>query len=131
MRRVSDIVMKPSARGQIARNPAGNEDFLQIALIELPSHGRGPVSLNARCILGRLADTKERLVTAPAPVRLSESKVGSLWEGKAPSFDAIVHSLEAGQEIARNVSFVSRDCSFYSLCLRKEVRTMIELSDDW
>ncbi|MHC4640523.1 MAG: hypothetical protein ACYS32_02685 [Planctomycetota bacterium] len=82
----------------VPRNPAGNEDSLQIA--ELPSHGRLPASLNARCILGPLADTKEWFVTAPAPVRISDGKVGSSCQGKAPYFDTIVEIRKVGKKLS-------------------------------
>ena len=78
---------------KIARELAGNEDFLRIALIAVPPYGRGPVSENSPCTLGRLAGTKEWFVTTPALVLLSDSQVTSAWEGNAPDLDAILQSM--------------------------------------
>jgi hypothetical protein len=100
---------------QMARNLAGNEDFLQIALIEIPPYGHAPIGQNTTCTLGRLGDTKEWFVTTPATALLSEGKVGSSWEGKAPDFDVIVQNLGTGQETARSVSFLSTNDSPDSL----------------
>ncbi len=75
---------------QIARNLAGNEDFLRIALIAVPPYGQGPVSENSPCTLGRLAETKEWFVTTPAVALLTDGKVTSAWEEKAPDFDTII-----------------------------------------
>jgi len=100
---------------QMARDLAGNEDFLRIALIEVPPYGLLPISETTPCALGRLPDTKEWFVTTPAAALISEGKVNSSWEGRAPDFDAIVRNLGGGQETAKNVSFKSRDYSRYTL----------------
>lgn len=80
----------------MARDLAGNEDFLRIALISVPPYGRGPVSENCPCTLGRLAETKEWFVTTPVVVLLTDNQVTSAWEEKAPDLDTIL------QNIAKN-----------------------------
>ena len=42
---------------------AGNDDFLQIALIELPPYAQTPIDPQTPCTLGALADTKEWFVS--------------------------------------------------------------------
>jgi hypothetical protein len=74
---------------QMARDLAGSEDILRMALIEIPPYGRGHVDENSPCVLGRLADTKEWFVTTPAVALLANGQVKSAWEGKAPDFDTI------------------------------------------
>jgi hypothetical protein len=100
---------------QIARDLDGNEDFLQIALIELPPYGRAPIAAQTPCTLGRLADTKDWFVTTPAAALILDGKVGSSWEAEAPDFDAIVRNLEGGQRTAQNISFISTSYSHDTL----------------
>jgi thiol-disulfide isomerase/thioredoxin len=90
---------------QVARELAGNEDFLQIALIEVPPYGRSPIGQNTLCTLGQLAQTKEWFVSTPAEALISEGKVGSSWEARAPDIDAIVRNLE-GKKIGNNLEKV-------------------------
>ncbi|NIT55627.1 MAG: hypothetical protein GWN00_05125 [Aliifodinibius sp.] len=78
---------------KMARDFAGNEDFLLIALIEMPPYGQGQVSRNSHCALGRLADTKEWFVTTPAVALLKDSRVISAWEEKAPDMDTILNNM--------------------------------------
>ena len=78
---------------QMARELQGNEDFLRIALIAVPPYGRGPISENSACLLGRLAETKEWFVTTPAVVLLTDSQVTSAWEENAPDFDTILQNI--------------------------------------
>jgi hypothetical protein len=99
---------------QMARDLAGNEDFLQIALIELPPYGRAPISPQTPCALGRLPETKEWFVTTPAVALLTDGSVISAWEEKAPDFEAIVRNLQGGQKTAQNVSFISTSNSPYT-----------------
>jgi len=78
---------------QMACDLAGNEDFLQIALIEVPPYGPAALSENLPCSVGRLPDTKEWFVTTPAIALLTDGQVKQAWEKKAPAFDAIINSL--------------------------------------
>jgi len=75
---------------QIAHDLVGNEDFLQITLIEVPPYGPAPVSRNSPHTLGRLADVKEWFLTTPAVVLVENSKVSKAWEGKTPDFETIL-----------------------------------------
>ena len=78
---------------RMARDLEGNEDFMRIALIAVPPYGRGPVSENCPCLLGKLPETKEWFVTTPAVALLKDGQVTSAWEEKAQDFDAIVQRL--------------------------------------
>jgi hypothetical protein len=90
----------------MARDLAGSEDFLRIALIAVPPYGRGPVSENSPCTLGRLADVKEWFVTTPAVALLANAKVTSAWEAHAPDFEAIVGEIALSeQKTARSPDF--------------------------
>lgn len=81
---------------QMARELAGNEDFLRIALIALPPYSRGPISENCPCTLGKLDQTKKWFVTSPATALLTDGQVTSAWEEKAPDFDEVMRSLLGG-----------------------------------
>ena len=83
---------------RIARDMAGNEDFLQIALIEVPPYGQGQVSRNSPCALGRLADNKDWFVTTPAVALLTDGQVTSAWEAKAPDLDTILKTMAKNAE---------------------------------
>ncbi|MHC4640534.1 MAG: hypothetical protein ACYS32_02740 [Planctomycetota bacterium] len=130
MRKVSDIAIKPSARRQIGRNFAGNEDFLQIALIELPPYGRAPIGQNTTCTLGQLADTKEWFVTTPAAALISEGKVGSSCEGEAPESCGI---WKAGKKLQKEMfRSYQQILHMTRYIIRKEVGAMmLEVLDDW
>jgi hypothetical protein len=84
MGKVLDIVIRLLAWVIVPRNLAGNEGFLQTALIEIPPYGRSPLSQNTPCTLGRLANTKEWFVTKPAVVLLNNVNIISAWEDRIP-----------------------------------------------
>ena len=94
---------------QIARVLAGNEDFLRIALIEVPPYGQGPVSENSPCTLGRLVETKEWFVTTPAVALLTDGQVTSAWEEKTPDFENIL----------KNISEVQKKGNKFSIFIEK------------
>ena len=87
---------------QIARDMAGNEDFLRIALISVPPYGRGPLSENSTCLSGKLAETKEWFVTTPAVALLTDSKVTAAWEAKAPDFETVLDNMAKNGQIQAN-----------------------------
>ena len=87
---------------QMARELAGNEDFLRIALIAVPPYGRGPVSMNCSCTLGKLDESKEWFVTTPATALLRDGQVTSAWAEKAPGLDNIVEYLSSAAKVERN-----------------------------
>ncbi len=70
---------------QMARDLAGNEDFLRIALVAIPPYGRWPVSQNSACSFGQLSTVKEWFVTTPTVLVLRQRIVEVAWEGKAPT----------------------------------------------
>jgi hypothetical protein len=77
---------------QMARDLKGNEDFLQIAFIEVPPYAHGQINENSPCSIGKLLDTKDWFVTTPAVVLLEQSNVKRAWEGQAPAFENIIES---------------------------------------
>ena len=81
---------------QMARDLAGNEDFLRIALIEVPPYGLGSVSEDSPYTLGRIDESKEWFVTTPAVMLTSQSVVKAGWEGEAPEFDSVMQALSHG-----------------------------------
>jgi thiol-disulfide isomerase/thioredoxin len=87
---------------QMARDLAGNEGFLRIALIEIPPYGPGPVSEPSPCLRGRLAEAKDWFVTTPAVTLMTDARVKAAWEAEAPDCDSILaHIAETTQEIAK------------------------------
>ncbi len=83
---------------QMARDLEGNGDFLRIAFVAVPPYGRGPVSENSLCTLGRLAGTKEWFVTTPAVALLKDGQVRSAWEEKVPDFDTIIPKIAKAEK---------------------------------
>jgi thiol-disulfide isomerase/thioredoxin len=90
---------------QMARDLEGNEDFMQIALVAVPPYGRGPVSANCPCALGKLNQSKEWFVTTPATALLTDGQVKSAWEEKAPDFETIIQKMTKFQENQKNRDF--------------------------
>lgn len=74
---------------KMAKDLKGNEDFLQIALIEVPPYGETIEGENSFCTLGKLPEAKEWFVTTPAIALLSNSTVQKIWEGETPDLDNI------------------------------------------
>lgn len=91
---------------QMARDLVGDDDFLRIALVEVPPYGRGPVSENSPCCLGRLAGTKEWFVTTPAVALLTNGQVKQAWEEKAPDFDTILQNMAQMQKTTEKSRFL-------------------------
>ena len=83
---------------KMASDFAGNEDFLRIALIEVPPYSQGQVSRNSPCVLGRLAAVKQWFVTTPAVALLTDGQVISAWEEKAPDMDTIFKNMAKNAE---------------------------------
>ena len=86
--------------GQMARDLAGNEDFLRIALIEVPPYGPAPLQLDRACARGRLAATKEWFITTPVSVLLVGDRVQTAWEAATPDLDTILLELTEFRESA-------------------------------
>ena len=76
----------------MARELKGNEDFLQIALIEVPPYGQKPISEDASCTLGKLDDSKEWLIKTPTII-LFEDNVRGSWEQEVPGYDTILDKI--------------------------------------
>ena len=78
---------------QISHDLKNNEDFLQIALIEVPPYCPNTGDENHSCTHGRLANTKKWLITTPTVVLLTNSRVVATWEEHPPILDTIVRKL--------------------------------------
>jgi thiol-disulfide isomerase/thioredoxin len=80
-----------------ARDLAGNENFLQIALIAVPPYGQAPISPGSACVLGKLNESKEWFVATPAVALLASGTVKSAWEENAPDFETILQGMSNPQ----------------------------------
>ena len=89
----------------MAADLAGNEDFLEIALVEVPPYGNGLVTENSPCTLGRLAETNEWFVTTPAVTLICENAIQAAWQQKAPDFDAVLEIMAAEKELLSEKQF--------------------------
>ncbi len=98
---------------QMARELEGNEDFLQIALIAVPPYGQGPVNESCPCTLGRLAETKEWFVTTPAVALLTDGRVTSAWEEKAPDLDTIIQNYSKKTEKQQKIRCFHQQITYY------------------
>jgi len=79
---------------QMARDLKGNEEFLQVALIEVPPYGRGPISEDSPCVLGRMDVSKEWFVITPAVVLTSRCVVRAAWEGETPGLETVLQTMQ-------------------------------------
>ena len=78
---------------QMAVDLEGNEDFLQVAIIEVPPYEvqiSGSFNQNNSFALGKLDMSKEWFVAMPAIALLDDSTVRKCWEKKMPEFDLIL-----------------------------------------
>ena len=71
---------------QMARDLAGNEDFLRIALIEVPPYGQSQTASAGVCTLGRLDTFKKWILMTPATCFIRDDRVNAAWEGEFPTF---------------------------------------------
>ena len=91
---------------QMARDLAGNEDVLRVALVEVPPFGRPLIPPNSPCTVARLAETKEWFVATPAVVLLTDANVKAAWEQTAPDLETVVSEIAAKeQETAKSPDF--------------------------
>jgi thiol-disulfide isomerase/thioredoxin len=64
---------------QIAQDWGSTQGFLQIALIEVPPYGSGPIKPNSPCSLGRLSNVKEWFVATPTTALVRAARVSAVW----------------------------------------------------
>jgi hypothetical protein len=77
--------------GEIADNFLGNEDTLQLALIEVPPYGVETGSHDSACLLGRMDESKKWMVVTPSVLLLADGVVRHAWEqGTLPTFDTVL-----------------------------------------
>ena len=81
---------------QMAEDLAGNEDFLNIAFIEMPPYDKDQTLKESISNYGRLSDVKEWFVTTPAVALVKNGQVAQAWEEKAPNFETVLQSLAKG-----------------------------------
>lgn len=98
---------------QMARDLAGNEDFLRIALIEVPPYGPAPAGEDSPCLRGRLAQTKEWFVATPAVAVTTDGVVQAAWEQTAPDLEAVMTEMaQLEPKTAISPDFISRSIQF-------------------
>jgi len=95
----SDCAKAIPMYGQMARDLAGNEDFLRIAFVEVPPYGNSIIGTISPCTYGQLHNMKDWFVTTPSVVLLADSIVVSAWEGKAPKIDRVLETINAKLEV--------------------------------
>lgn len=83
---------------RMARDLAGNGNFLKIALIEVPPYGNSPVSQNSPCFRGRMDNSKAWFVTTPAVAFMIDGQVRATWEEEAPDFKTILEEITETDE---------------------------------
>ena len=78
---------------RIATDLKGNEDFLRLALVEIPPYGTKETDNHSPCMMGHIDNSKEWFVTTPTVALLSQGVVKNAWEGHAPEFDTILEQM--------------------------------------
>ena len=73
-----------------ARDLAGNEDLLRVAMIAMPPYGEESGSDSSPCVLGRMAASKEWFLATPVTVLIEQGKVTAVWETEAPDLEIIL-----------------------------------------
>jgi len=76
---------------EIAANFVGNEDTLQLALIEIPPYGHETAPPDSACLLGRMDESKKWMVVTPSVLLLADGVVRHAWEERTlPTFDIVL-----------------------------------------
>jgi len=78
---------------QMAGDLKANEDFLRVALVEVPPYATEDLDMigqDSSCFLGKLDTSKEWLVETPTTALSLDNKVRSVWKDKILTFDLIV-----------------------------------------
>ena len=78
---------------QIGRALAGNENYLQIAIIEMPPYGPNEECRPCFSVHGYLSNTKEWFVTTPVVALLRNGEVRMAWESNAPGLGVILQNM--------------------------------------
>lgn len=75
----------------LAENFVGNEDTLQLALIEIPPYGVEAGPHDSACLIGRMDESKKWMVVTPSVLLLADGVVRHAWEeGTLPTFDTVL-----------------------------------------
>lgn len=86
-----DCAQAMPAFEEIAENFVGNEDTLQLALIEIPPYGHDAEARESVCHLVRMDDSKKWMVVTPAVLLMADGVVRHAWEeGTLPTFEAVL-----------------------------------------
>lgn len=88
-----DCVTAIAKYEQMAKDLAGNEDFLGIALIEVPPYDNRLLSNHSLCTLGQLSNTKEWFISTPVVALLAEGQVAMVFEDRIPDIDTILQKI--------------------------------------
>lgn len=107
---------------QMAQGLEGNEDFLRIAMVEVPPYGNRPASGTSSMVWGRLAPVKEWFITTPLIALLDEADVKATWEQSVPDLEAVLGELMATKEAVARLG--RHESGGRSSAGRKEVMTM-------
>jgi hypothetical protein len=79
---------------EIADNFVGNEEVLQLALIEIPPYGYQAMPQASTYLLGHLDESKKWMVVTPAVLLATEGMVQQAWEqGTMPTFDTVLEHI--------------------------------------
>ena len=105
---------------RIARDMAKNEDFLRIALIEVPPYGTSIRSENGPCTSGRLTNTKEWFITTPSVALLVDGQVTSAWEATAPDVDTILNNMAKNAKNNGKIAiFINKSFNTFTITERR------------
>ena len=76
---------------EIAENFVGNEDTLQLALIEIPPYGYNAEARQSACHLAHMDESKQWMVVTPSVLLLADGVVRHAWEERTlPTFDTVL-----------------------------------------
>ena len=78
---------------QMGRELAGNENYLRIAIIEVPPYGPNKECKDCFCLHGSLSNTKDWFVATPVVALLSNGEVRIAWEAKTTDLDMILQNM--------------------------------------
>jgi thiol-disulfide isomerase/thioredoxin len=77
---------------QMSQELKGNEDFLRIALVEVPPYGHIPIDENTNCTFGKLNNSKNWFVKTPLIVLISQHRGYAYWQN-TPKYEMLLPEL--------------------------------------
>lgn len=82
----------------IASKQVVAERMLNVSFVEVPPCPAVSFSRSKTCAWGQLVGSKEWFVSTPTVLLLTSGKVISVWEGEAPTLEAIMHQCSCQNE---------------------------------